>query len=77
LDEIDELQKTVDGYVDRTGESPADWQTLIRARAVRGFPVDPSGAPYEIGDGGRVRLSPRSPLLPLPSEPASTAAPPS
>jgi tetratricopeptide (TPR) repeat protein len=77
LDEIDELQKMVDGYVERTGESPADWQPLIRARAVRGFPVDPAGAPYEIGDDGKVRLSPRSPLLPLPSEPAGTAVPPS
>jgi len=76
LDELDALQSAVDAYARRTGESPADWRTLIGARAVPGFPVDPTGAPYELGAGARVRLSPRSSLLPLPNEPITSAVPP-
>ena len=71
LDEIDQLQATVDAYATRTGEFPADWQTLSRARVLPGPPADPTGAPYEIGADRRVRLSPHSPLHPLPSEPVA------
>jgi hypothetical protein len=69
LDEIDQLQAVVDAYATRTGEFPGDWQTLVRARVVPRPPADPTGAPYEIDAGGRVRLSPQSSLRPLPSEP--------
>ncbi|HEV3059188.1 MAG TPA: hypothetical protein VGY48_13135 [Vicinamibacterales bacterium] len=77
LDEIDGLQSAVDAFARRTGQSPADWRTLVEARAVPAFPLDPTGAPYELGPGGRVRLSPRSSLLPLPTEPLASAVPPS
>jgi tetratricopeptide (TPR) repeat protein len=77
LDDLDALQRAADAYAQRAGGPPSDWQTLIRARVVPGRPVDPTGVPYEIGDGGRVRLSPVSSLLPLPTEPAAAAVPPS
>jgi tetratricopeptide (TPR) repeat protein len=71
LDEIDQLEAAVDAYATRTGRFPADWQTLIRARLLPGPPADPTGAPYEIGAGARVGLSPQSSLHPLPSEPTA------
>jgi len=74
LDVIDALQRAADDYVRRTGQTP-DWAALVRARAVRGVPLDPAGAPYELTPDGRVRLSRRSPLWPLPEEPAGAARP--
>ena len=71
LDEIDQLQAAVDAYATRTGRFPADWQTLIRAGVLPGLAADPTGAPYEIGAGARVGLSPQSSLHPLPSEPTA------
>ena len=47
----------------------ATWQDLVRARAVRGLPVDPTRTPLELGADGTVRLSPKSSLFPLPEEP--------
>jgi tetratricopeptide (TPR) repeat protein len=69
LDDLDALQRAVDGYVTQNGATSLDWPTLIRARVFPGLPVDPTGAPYDLSSGGRVRLSPQSPLLPLPNEP--------
>lgn len=67
LDQIDNVQRVVD----RAGQAGLvrDWQTIVRARLLPGIPVDPSGTPFEIDARGRVRLSPRSPLFPLPDEP--------
>ena len=73
-DIIDALQRRVDEYVARTGETP-DWTALVRARALPGVPLDPSGAPYELTRDGRVRLSRQSPLWPPPEEPAGAARP--
>jgi tetratricopeptide (TPR) repeat protein len=66
LDLIDGLQRAVDDYTRRAGEAP-DWQALVRARVLRGIPLDPDGVPFEL-TRGRVRLSPSSSLLPLPEE---------
>jgi tetratricopeptide (TPR) repeat protein len=41
-----------------------------------GIPVDPAGTPYEIDASGRVRLSTRSPLFPIPEEPQRLSTPP-
>jgi hypothetical protein len=68
LDVIDALQRTVDEYGRRTGQTP-DWPSLARARVLRGIPLDPTGVPYELTADGRVRLSQRSSLWPPPSEP--------
>ncbi len=69
LDAIDNLQKIVVQYRERTA-SPLTWQDLIRAGApLRGVPADPTGTPYQLTPDGRVRLGQSSPLFPLPSEP--------
>jgi hypothetical protein len=69
LDDLDVLQRAVDAYVTQYSATAVDWPTLIRARVLRGVPVDPTGAPYELTPDARVLLSPQSPLLPLPNEP--------
>jgi hypothetical protein len=70
LDTIDELQRVADDYARRTGQTP-DWQALVRARVVRGFPLDPTGTPYELANG-RVQLSKSSSLWPA-DEPNAAA----
>jgi hypothetical protein len=69
LDDLDALQRAVDAYVGQNNATAVDWPTLIRARVLRGWPVDPTGTPYQLTPDTRVRLSPQSPLLPLPTEP--------
>jgi hypothetical protein len=69
LDQIDSLQREVDRFTSQTGSAPSNWIEVARARGWRGVPVDPSGAPYELRPDGRVWLSDRSPLSPLPEEP--------
>jgi len=70
LDDLDALQRGVDGYIRQNGPDGLDWPALVRARVFPGLPVDPTGVPYELSPDARVRLSPRSSLLPLPNEPA-------
>ncbi|MCU1385092.1 MAG: hypothetical protein JWL71_3789 [Acidobacteria bacterium] len=73
LDTIDALQGAVDDYARRTGQTP-DFPALVRARVLPGYPLDPSGTPYELIDG-RVRLSKSSSLWPPPEEPRGVAPP--
>jgi hypothetical protein len=75
LDVIDAVQRIVDDYVKRTGQTP-DWSALVRARVLRGIPLDPTGTPYELTRDGRVRLSPQSSLWPPPEEPGGVARQP-
>jgi hypothetical protein len=75
LDIVDALQRMVDDYAGRTGETP-DWPALVRARVLRGIPLDPTGVMFELTNG-RVRLSPSSSLWPPPDEPGGTARAPS
>ncbi len=58
------------------GAKTRDWAALVRAGVVPGVPVDPAGVPYEIDAAGRVQLSSRSPLFPLPEEPQHIVAAP-
>jgi len=74
LDVIDALQQAVDDYVTRTGLTP-DWSALVRARVLRGIPLDPAGTPYELTRNGRVQLSPQSSLWPPPEEPGGFGRP--
>jgi hypothetical protein len=69
LDQIDELQARVGQVASRTGQRPRDWRDLVRAGALRGIPIDPSGTPYVLTSEGTVQLGPRSKLFPLPTEP--------
>jgi hypothetical protein len=74
LDVIDALQRIVDDYTHRTSQTP-DWSALVRARVLRGIPLDPRGVPYELTHAGRVGLSRQSPLWPPPEEPTGAARP--
>ena len=76
LDDIDALQAIVDRFA-RSGAVVASWESLVRAGALRGIPVDPRGAPYELSSDNRVRLSRSSPLSPLPDEPVRAVGAPS
>ena len=74
-DFIDQVQAEVDRA--RTAGVPIDgWQSLVRAGAVRGVPVDPTRTPLELDASGTVRLSQKSPLFPLPDQPQGAFAPP-
>jgi len=75
MDVMDQLQSAITGYAQRAGSQP-DWEALVRARVLRGMPLDPAGTPFELS-GGRVQLSTQSPLWPLPEEPAAAVQPPS
>jgi hypothetical protein len=75
LDEIDALQRTVDGEMTQSGTPPAGWRRLIEAGRLPGVPADPTGMPYEVDGNGRVTLGERSTLRPLPDEPARRVAP--
>ena len=75
LDQIDALQRTVDGFTRAASQPPAGWQPLVRARVLPGVPLDPSRTPYLLTPEGRVHISPASPLAPLPEEPQQTKAP--
>jgi hypothetical protein len=72
-DFIDQVQAHVD-RARAAGVPAGSWQDLIRAGALGGVPVDPSRTPLELDDTGRVRLSPQSPLFPLPDEPKRALA---
>ena len=69
IDDLERLQAALDRYASRRGSPVASWNELLAAGALRGIPVDPSGVPYEIDAPSHVRLSPESPLNPLPNEP--------
>jgi len=71
MDEIEGLQKAVDKAAQQSDRPMVDWQAVSRAGTV---PLDPSGIPYEIRDG-RVGLSPKSVLFPLPEEPRRLGTP--
>jgi len=73
LDMIDQLQRALDDYARRSGTTP-DWRTLVGSGLLRGIPVDPTGAPFDLIDG-RVQLSKSSVLWPPPQEPAAVGQP--
>jgi tetratricopeptide (TPR) repeat protein len=72
MDEIDRLQQLVDRVTAATGRVPADWSAVLGKGRV---PVDPTHtALYEL-DEGRVTLSRKSPIFPLPAEPETLPVP--
>ena len=74
LDQIDELQRRVDQFTYAAGAPPTRWQTLAGARLLSGIPLDPEGVPFDLVEG-RVHVSERSPLWPMPEEPRATGRP--
>jgi len=75
LDDIDALQRIVDELNKRGFAVGETWDAVVERRVLRAVPVDPGGTPYELRPDGRVRLSPKSSLFPLPSEPQSLGPP--
>lgn len=69
LDQMDQLDAMLAEYHRRSGVRPASWLDLVRARWLPGIPVDPLGHPYELNaTWSTTRLSPDSPLNPLPED---------
>jgi hypothetical protein len=69
LDQIDQLNAIVSRFPPAAG-APHSWTDLIRRRVLARVPADPTGTPYEIDPvSGRARVSPQSPLFPMPEEP--------
>lgn len=74
LDQVDALQTLVGRYVMSTRRQPGSWAELVRAGVLRGVPVDPAGAPYQLEpESGVVAVAPDSPLQPMPAEPPTTS----
>ena len=69
LDQIDQLEAVIHTYAPTTGEQYS-WTGLMQRGVLPGQPVDPVGAPYVLDPvTGRVTVSERSPLFPMPAEP--------
>lgn len=69
LDQIDQLNAAVVRYPPAAGE-PHSWADLVRRRVLVRVPYDPTGTPFDIDPAtGRVSVSSRSPLYPMPQEP--------
>jgi hypothetical protein len=75
LDMIDQLQPIVDAVTRRDGRPPADWTPVVQAMRWSAIPADLTNTPYEIDPSGRVTVSKRSRLFPLPVEPQRLIAP--
>ena len=71
IEMIERLQRAVDAFSRRTGSQVTSWNVLIAAGVIPGVPLDPGRVPYELASSSRVQLSQRSPLFPLPIEPAT------
>jgi len=69
MDMIDELQRRADRVAVASGQPVSDWSEIGN-----GIPADPTNTPFVI-EAGHVRLSPSSPLAPLPTEPVRTVPP--
>jgi tetratricopeptide (TPR) repeat protein len=74
LEQIEQLQEAVDGFIARTKQQPTTWPPLVAAGVLKGVPLDPARVPYELDESSRVMLSKNSPLFPLPVEPAPRRA---
>ena len=68
MDAIDELTKSIAGFVATHGRPPKDWREIVIIQRWPGVPVDPTGTPYALDPiTGKVDLSPNSTLWPLPA----------
>ena len=61
-EEIARLDELVVLYNKRQAQPARSFQALVAAGLLRALPRDPSGRPYMIDAGGRVKLNPRSPV---------------
>ena len=76
LDDIDRLVMESDRFSAVTGRWPEAWSALVETGRLPGPPVDPLGHGYLLHPSTRtVRVSPESPLSPLPNEPPRVETP--
>jgi tetratricopeptide (TPR) repeat protein len=54
--DLNELDRRVQLYREKTGTSPSRWSDLIRAGLLPGIPADPTGAPYKLEADGKVNV---------------------
>ena len=59
-DDIEELEKRVSLFRDKTGRSPQSFSELAAQGILKGIPADPLGFPYRIQSDGKVGLDPKS-----------------
>lgn len=50
---LNELERLIQIYREKTGALPSSWMDLVRAGLLRGIPVDPTGAPYKLEANGK------------------------
>ena len=73
LDQIDSYERAVQAFVARQGRLPGAWRDVVASGQSSERPVDPSNFPHRLDSrSGKVSVSPRSPLFPLPDEPRAT-----
>jgi len=69
MDLIDRTTPVLQRFVAREGRMPRSWQELVTAERLPGVPTDPTGVPLTADAAGRVSVSQKSTLWPLPIEP--------
>lgn len=52
--DLNELQRRVQIYHEKTGFLPSEWTDLVHVGLLQGIPVDPTGTPYKLMAGGKV-----------------------
>lgn len=52
--ELNELQRRIQLYQEKTGSPPSRWADLVHDGLLPGIPVDPTGTPYKLMAGGKV-----------------------
>lgn len=73
LDVIDRLEALIRRFSEQAGRTPSTWNDLIAAGWLQGVPLDPAGTPFVLLRDGKVTVSQRSRLNPLPVEPPAIA----
>jgi tetratricopeptide (TPR) repeat protein len=62
-DDRQHLDALLDEYAKKTGHRATNIRELVQARMLPGFPADPEGIAYVIGESGKAVLNPNSPLF--------------
>jgi len=76
MDAIAELTPILQRFVDRERRIPRSWQELASAERLARVPADPTGVPFVFDPKvGRIEVSRKSTLWPLPFDPRRTEAP--
>jgi hypothetical protein len=67
MDVVDQLNRISQKFAAIAGRPPRNWGELVAAEGMPGPPFDATGVPYALDPRtGRIDVSPRSVLWPLP-----------